>query len=574
MNVRKILLSVISVMLIACTVVSGSEVFAAQASKSTGKNRYVIIKSYSPKSATNYQNKLTLSVSATARKGSKVTAKLGKKTVTLKAAKGAKGTFIKYSGSFKLNKNTKKDVNLGKVTFKGTYKGKSESIKSGKLVQKRYIVTKKSDQKATPKGGRYVDVGSGVIAEVVAYEAETFNPRSTNDASRPTNNYLPKGTVDYASQKYYYSKGTDKKKQYVLLRYGKQVYKTKDNIPNKGKTTVVKQYYGYLPDHNEVGVSYFTNGTTHTTLKLNTMWKAPFYFEMKPQSYKNTKTQDYRVSDFTAKYIDITFCYATVFEGKIEIPKNNPLFKSAKIIKNKTSDNKKTRDYTLRLYLKEQGGFYGWDSCYDSDGRLVFKFLNPHQVKKSNNKYGANLNGARILIDVGHGGKDGGASGLSPKNHSEAKQNLALAKKLKKKLESIGAKVYMTRTDNSTSPTDTKLKMLKNLKPDFCICIHHDSSNSSSANGFGSFYSQPFARDAAYYVKKYTSDTKIYKKTSLAWHYYFMARSSYCPVVLTENGYISNRNDYKKIINSSANDKKAEAITKGIAKYFLSIKNT
>ena len=48
-----------------------------------------------------------------------------------------------------------------------------------------------------------------------------------------------------------------------------------------------------------------------------------------------------------------------------------------------------------------------------------------------------------------------------------------------------------------------------------------------------------------------------------------MARSSYCPVVLTENGFISNTYDYSNMISDAALTKKAVAISKGIADYFL-----
>lgn len=64
----------------------------------------------------------------------------------------------------------------------------------------------------------------------------------------------------------------------------------------------------------------------------------------------------------------------------------------------------------------------------------------------------------------------------------------------------------------------------------------------------------------------------VYKKTTLKWHYYFMGRCSVCPVVLTENGYMSNSYDFQNIMNDSVNTKKAKAITQGIVDYFLSIR--
>ena len=50
-----------------------------------------------------------------------------------------------------------------------------------------------------------------------------------------------------------------------------------------------------------------------------------------------------------------------------------------------------------------------------------------------------------------------------------------------------------------------------------------------------------------------------------------MARSSVCPVVLTENGYISNPTDFESIKDDGKNTLKAKAIARGIADYFNSI---
>lgn len=530
--------------------------------------RYVILKEYSPSNSQSYKSGSTLAVSVTARKGSNVTANFNKETVTLKEYTSqndevvTSGEFAEYIGSFKLPSVTK-DTNLGKIVFKASLNGKSESFNSGNITCKKAEIAVEYNPNAAVLGGKYLNVGTGKITEIIAYEAETFDAYSTNDCSRPTNNYLPKGTVDYSAQGYVYYQSGSTKKEYAVLRYGRQVYTSRKNVPTNEIVTVVKEYKGTLPDHNEIKIAGFETIDNHTVLTLDTLWKAPFYFDVLPQSYTNPKNQDYSVSKVTCNYIDITLCYTTVFEGEIEIPKTNPLFKSAKIIKNKS-------DYTIRLYLREQGGFYGWDSHYNENDQLVFEFLNPARVSEAQNTYGADLSGVKILIDVGHGGKDPGASGFSSK-YNEASQNLALANKIKAELESVGATVYLTRTSNTTSSNDDKLKMLKKLKPDYCIAIHHDSSTSGSPNGFGAFYSHSFSKNAAELVYQHTKNTGIYKKSKLEWHYYYMARASYCPVVLTENGFMSNSYDYSNIISDASLSKKAVAITHAIADYFLSI---
>ena len=528
--------------------------------------RYVIIKSYSPSADRSYSSGSTLSVSAVARKGSSVTATLNGKTITLtehnpqQEDTQTSNTFVTYKGSFKLPSNNKSDLNLGKIKFSATCGGKTETFYSGKIKVNKPKIKVNYNSNAAPLGGKYINVGTGKITEIIAYEAETFDAYSTNDWSKPTNNYLPKGTVDYSAQGHIYYEGSEKK-EYSLLRCGRQVYTTRKDKPTDKVIKVVKEYSGTLPDHNEIKISSFKNNGSHTVLTLDTLWKAPFYFDILPQTFENPKTQNYKVSNVTYQYVDITLCYTTVFKGKINIPKNNPLFSSAKIIKNRS-------DYTIRLYLKTQGGFYGWDANYNKAGQLVFEFLNPAYCKDANNAYGTDLSGVKILIDVGHGGTDPGAPGFDSKRHNEAIQNLFLAKKIKAELEKTGAKVYMNRTTGDTVTNDRKIQKLKNTKPDLCIAIHHNSAYSSSANGFDSYYSHPFAKKAAELVAKHTRNTGIYKKYGVGWHYYYMARSSYCPVVLTENGFMSNYYDYKNIISSAKNAAKAKAIVRGIVDYF------
>lgn len=114
---------------------------------------------------------------------------------------------------------------------------------------------------------------------------------------------------------------------------------------------------GSLPDHNEIKVADFSEDGSHTRLTLDALWKAPFYLDILPQSYTNPAKQDYRITQATYNYIDITFCYATSFEGEITVPESNPLFKSAEVIQNYTADGSATRDFTLRLHLKNRARF-------------------------------------------------------------------------------------------------------------------------------------------------------------------------------------------------------------------------
>ena len=92
-----------------------------------------------------------------------------------------------------------------------------------------------------------------------------------------------------------------------------------------------------------------------------------------------------------------------------------------------------------------------------------------------------------IVLDPGHGGLDNGASF---KNVNEDTLNLKIAFALKEELESKGATVYMTRTDDQdmtrrnymySKDDDMYLRRLAidAYKPDLFVSIHLNSASSS-----------------------------------------------------------------------------------------------
>ncbi len=518
--------------------------------------KYIVIKSVSPTSNKTYPGNTKLVVKVVARKGSKVTAKLNGTTITCKQ-QTSDDSFVTFKGTFTLPKSAKTNKNLGSVTFTATHNGVKETKKSGTVTVKKQVVVKKSDPSVTPKGGNYINVGSGLIATVVADYAETFNGKTTDDYSHPANAYLPKGTQDYCSQTLVKNSGNS----YYKLRSGQRIY----SISNPGKyyeKTVATTSVGELPDHNELKVKTFKTDKKYTTLTLSTLWKAPFEFEYSKQSYRKTKT-GYTIDKTTFTYIDITFSYATKFSntGTIKVPKNHPLFKKAEIIKNKS-------DYTLRLYLKKTGAFYGWDAYYDTNGNLVFRFLNPAKMQNKNS-----LKGITVYIDVGHGGIDPGALAKYSPKLNEDSCNLKLSLALKKELQKLGATVISNRASNSKGYTpQERMQNLRNSKANYCIAIHHDANNKSSYNGFMTAYFTPFSKSAANYIYSETKKTGLYKKYwDVEAHYYYVSRVTSCPSVLTENGFITNKSDYKNMTTQKSIDKKAKALANGVLKYFRSI---
>lgn len=418
----------------------------------------------------------------------------------------------------------------------------------------------------TPSGGKYIDVGYGNIAEIIQLTAETFLGDAKDDYSRPTNNYLPKGTMDY-----YKIVDGNGEYDYVLLRSGQRVYFKRKIYPPVEWPEVTTRYEGTLPDHNEIGVVDLKVEGNQTVLTLDSLWKAPFYLDLAPQSYaypNGGSDRDYSVSSVTVTHVDITFCYATLFTGEVEIG-NNPLFKSAEIIKNES-------DYTLRLHLREKGGFYGWTSYYNDKDQLCFQFLNPAKATASNGAYGADLTGVEIFIDVGHGGIDGGAqrTDANGQKWEEEDLNLNLATKLYNELLKTGATVIINRTDDKNMNTDQRVKGLVDAAPDVCVSIHQNMfGGDSSVSGHWNMYFTPFSQPLSQKIITRIDESGVYKKTSTHWNPFYMIRQSICPVVCLENGFMTNDFDLSTMIDDATVQRKAEAIAQGIADYFLAINN-
>lgn len=508
--------------------------------------RYVVINDYNPGSTLSVDGGSKLVATVSARAGATAKAAFNGQTITLVRQSGEfkDDEFCNFTGTFTIPAATSTDVNLGKIKFTATYNGISESFSSGNVTCKKVYIPQ--------------------IAEVILFGAETFNGGSRDNCTRPTNNYLPQGTVDYVTGSFTARDGKYLN-TFLELKCGRRIYKDLTITPGNTKMPVVKIYNGTLPDHNELSVAGVTQHQKYTSLTLNTLWKAPFFLDLLPQRYTNPAIQDYTVSSFTASYVEIKFCYATVFEGNIEFSADNPLFSRSEIFRNADST-------TVRLHFKKAGAFYGWDCSYNSAGQLVFEFKHPPVTAAGTNEYGIDLSGVTILVDAGHGGTDPGAGSGACEEES---RNLYLANLIKNELQKTGATVIMTRTSDVTLNSVNRIQKYRSIKPDFLVSVHHDSSSSSSANGFGSFYSTPFSQLAAKKVFDRTLATGLYQRTNqtkIAWHFFYMTRMTFCPSVLTENGFVSSPFDRNHIADNAKNQIKAVAIAQGICDYFKSIK--
>lgn len=90
-----------------------------------------------------------------------------------------------------------------------------------------------------------------------------------------------------------------------------------------------------------------------------------------------------------------------------------------------------------------------------------------------------------VIIDPGHGGKDGGAAahGLVEKNIT-----LSVARRLADLIESrLGLKVILTRSDDRFLTLSRRTKIARDRKADLFISLHVNANTRSSAEGFETY---------------------------------------------------------------------------------------
>lgn len=128
-------------------------------------------------------------------------------------------------------------------------------------------------------GGGPVDPGNGGdtlatgrILTITTNYAETFSGETTDDYSRPTNAYLPKGTTDVLVKSVYDSAS---KNYYYLLGCGRRVYQ---------RDAQVYQENGRI-SANTLTTGGVTVSGGYTQLEFQSLWHVPYNLQLLPQSY-------------------------------------------------------------------------------------------------------------------------------------------------------------------------------------------------------------------------------------------------------------------------------------------------
>jgi N-acetylmuramoyl-L-alanine amidase len=191
-----------------------------------------------------------------------------------------------------------------------------------------------------------------------------------------------------------------------------------------------------------------------------------------------------------------------------------------------------------------------------------------------------------IVVDAGHGGKDGGA--IAADGTKEKKITLQIAKKLQHYLQQAGANVYLTRDDDKDlagtghianrkrADLRNRLKIIREKEADMVISIHLNAMFDPKWRGAQTFYyeeNNPSNKQLATFIQdafmlELRNTTRLAKPVPKP---VYLLKKTTVPAVLVECGFLSNEEEAQLLKQSNYQLQVAYSIYRAILRYSLEV---
>jgi N-acetylmuramoyl-L-alanine amidase len=192
-----------------------------------------------------------------------------------------------------------------------------------------------------------------------------------------------------------------------------------------------------------------------------------------------------------------------------------------------------------------------------------------------------------VLIDAGHGGKDGGAYD-TVKSHTDRKilektMVFQIALALKKSCENENIKVMLTRDRDTFYFLKSRLILSKSIRPNLLISLHVNTfAEDSTLRGVEVYTvnkNNPYYKESLECGDELQNNLcKIPSVKMRGWktspHRLFLLHNSIAPALLIEMGNVYNKEDYQMLSSTTGQNEIALALSETIHWFYAKHRNT
>ncbi|OWZ84650.1 N-acetylmuramoyl-L-alanine amidase [Natranaerobius trueperi] len=178
------------------------------------------------------------------------------------------------------------------------------------------------------------------------------------------------------------------------------------------------------------------------------------------------------------------------------------------------------------------------------------------------------LEGAKIVLDPGHGGHDPGAVG--PTGLTEKEVVVDVGHRTKEELEELGADVHLTREGDEFISLFNRANMANQMGADLFISIHANGALNRKAQGTETYYSSlrnPNDYQLAQSLQDGMVNTLNRQDKGIFDRNFSVLRNAHMPAALVELAYLSNYEEEELMRTDQFRQNAAEGISDGIVDY-------
>lgn len=218
-----------------------------------------------------------------------------------------------------------------------------------------------------------------------------------------------------------------------------------------------------------------------------------------------------------------------------------------------------SKDQFRAIIELQDSRHWGYEIGYKGNSLFIRVKPKPHKLR---------IEDLTIAVDAGHGGTNLGAIGLTGVKEKDI--NLAIAQFLRDNLIKKGAKVIMTRDDDSNITNPKRLDILKKEDPDLLISIHCNAAGSPFVEGTSTYYKHQGFRSLSQYIQGEMLELGLADFGNVGGFNFTLNSPTEFPSALVEVAFMSNPGDEERLLDRQFQEEVAKRIVKGI-EHFLEI---